>query len=316
MMTNKQTKRIIGLTAVTALTLAGCGSSGGENFSETYGFLSLGISDGPIHGARKVCITFTDIELKPANGPSILLELTAPEKINLLDFQGANAMPILTSEQLPAGNYNWMRLGVDAVQGSNGGAGDTRGDACDGDASYIVMEDESVHNLYVPSSSNTGLKLHGGYTVPVNSTVSLTAEFDLGKSITAPPGQAPDVKLRPTIKLVNNNEVGTLTGQVANALAEAESCEPSVYVFDDGITPNAIEDGVDDTEDPVATAIVEPQDQPDESVQWHYTIGFLLTGDYKAAFTCDGETFEPAGGSPALITVGEVTTLDFAAPAP
>ncbi len=312
----KQTKRIIGLAAVTSLTLAGCGGgSGGDQLSETFGFVSLGISDGPIHSARKVCVTFTDIELKPADGPSTLIELSEPQKINLLDFQGDNAMPILTKHQLPAGNYNWMRLGVDAVQGSNGGAGDTGGEVCDGDASYIVMDDNTVNNLYVPSGANTGLKLHGGYVVPVNDTVYLTAEFDLGKSITAPPGQAPDVKLRPTIKLVNNNDVGTLTGQVANELAEAESCEPSVYVFNDGVVPNAIEDDVEDVEDPIATALVEPQDQADGSVQWHYTIGFLLTGNYEAAFTCDGQSFEPANGSPAPIDAGQVTTVDFAAPA-
>ena len=116
--------------------------------------------------------------------------------------------------------------------------------------------------------------------------------------------------------MVNNNEVGTLTGQVANELAEAESCEPSVYVFDDGIVPNAIEDDVEDADDPVATAIVAAQDQADGSVHWHYTIGFLLVGDYESAFTCDGETFEPADGSPASIAAGQVTTVDFAAPAP
>ena len=314
MTTNKQHKILIGITAISALTLAGCGGGSGGSSTDAFGFLSLGISDGPIHSAEKVCVTFTDIELKPADGSSTLIELSEPETINLLDFQGANAMPILTNEQLPAGHYNWMRLGVDAVQGSNGGAGDTGGDTCDGEASYIVMDDGSVHNLYVPSGENSGLKLHGGYTVPANDTVNLTAEFDLGKSITAPPGQAPDVKLRPTIKLVNNNEVGTLTGQVANVLTEAESCEPSVYVFNDGVTPNGIEDDVDD--DPVATAIVEPQDQGDGSVQWHYSIGFLLTGDYEAAFTCDGGTFEPADGKPAMIVVGEVTTVNFDAPAP
>ena len=317
MMNIKNTKQIIGLAAVTSLTLAGCGGgSGGDELSETFGFVSLGISDGPIHDASKVCVTFTDIELKPADGSSTLIELSEPVTINLLDFQGANAMPILSNQQVPAGNYNWMRLGVDALQGSNGGVGDTGGETCDGEASYIVMEDGSVNNLYVPSSANTGLKLHGGYTVPVNDTVNLTAEFDLAKSITAPPGQAPDVKLRPTIKLVNNNEVGTLTGQVANELAEAESCEPSVYVFNDGVVPNAIEDEVEDVNDPVATAMVEPQDQADGSVQWHYTIGFLLTGDYEAAFTCDGEWFEPENGSAAPIAAGEVTTVDFAAPEP
>jgi len=315
MTANKQNKRLIGITAITALTLAGCGGGSGGSSPEEFGFLSLGISDGPIHSAEKVCVTFTDIELKPADGPSTLIELSDPVTINLLDFQGANAMPVMTNEQLPAGHYNWMRLGVDAVRGSNGGAGDTGGDNCDGEASYIVMDDGTASNLYVPSGENSGLKLHGGYTVPANDTVTLTAEFDLGRSITAPPGQAPDVKLRPTIKLVNNNEVGTLTGQVANVLAEAESCEPSVYVFNDGVPPNGIEDEVDDAEDPVATAIVAPQDQGDGSVQWHYSIGFLLAGDYEAAFTCDGVAFEPTDGKPAMIAVGEVTTVDFDAPA-
>ena len=310
----------IALTVITTtlVALAGCGGSGGnaDEQAQSFGFLSLGISDAPIHDAKKVCVSFTDIELKPSAGPSTLITLPDVEKINLLKFQGANAMPVLTSERLPAGQYEWLRLGVDAVRGSNGGVGDT-GDpeTCDGDASYIVMNDDSVYNLYVPSGENTGLKLVNGYTVPVNDQVSLTAEFDLGKSITAPPGQAPDVKLRPTIKLVDNNEVGTLTGQVANALAEAEACEPSVYVFDDGVAPNGIEDEVDDPEDPVATAMVEAQDQGDGTVRWHYSIGFLLAGEYEAAFTCDGSTFEPADGKPATIVTGELTTVDFEAPA-
>lgn len=309
-------------TTITLLTtilvaLAGCGGGSGssDEDAQRFGFLSLGISDAPIHDAKKVCVSFTDIELKPLAGPSTLITLPAVEKINLLKFQGANAMPILTSERLPAGQYEWMRLGVDAVRGSNGGVGDTGDpDVCDGDASYIVMTDNSVYNLYVPSGENTGLKLVNGYTVPVNDQVSLTAEFDLGKSITAPPGQSPDVKLRPTIKLVDNNEVGTLTGQVANALAEAEACQPSVYVFNDGVIPNGIEDEVDDADDPIATALVEAQDQGENIVEWHYTVGFLLAGEYEAAFTCDGENFEPAEGKPATIVKGELETVDFEAP--
>jgi len=309
---------LIALTATMA-ALAGCGGGGGsaDEDAQSFGLLSLGISDGPIHDAKKVCVSFTDIELKPVEGPSTLITLPEVEKINLLKFQGANAMPILTSERLPAGQYEWMRLGVDAVRGSNGGMGDTGDpDICDGDSSYIVMTDNSVYNLYVPSGENTGLKLVSGYTVPVNDQVSLTAEFDLGKSITAPPGQSPDVKLRPTIKLVDNNEVGTLTGQVANALAEADACQPSVYVFNDGVMPNGIEDEVNDPDDPIATALVEAQDQDDGTVQWHYTIGFLLAGEYEAAFTCDGDTFEPADGRSATIVTGEVETVDFEAPTP
>ncbi len=289
----------------------GSGGGGGQDDAEQFGFLSLGISDGPIHSAQKVCITFDEIELKGPGGGTTVIALDPAEKINLLEFQGSNAMPLLVNEQLPAGAYNWMRLGVDAERGSNGGAGDTGGDVCDGEASYIVMDDGSVHNLYVPSGAQTGLKLVGGYTVPINDTATLTAEFDLGKSLTEPPGLAPDVKLRPTIKLVNNNEVGTLTGTVANALAEAEMCQPSVYLFDDGVTPNPIVDGEEDPNDPIATAVVNASEQADGAVLWEYTIGFILAGSYEAAFTCDGETFVPEGGADVSIVAGETTMVDF-----
>jgi len=59
-----------------------------------------------------------------------------------------------------------MRLGVDAVLGSNGGLGDTGPTDCNAQGSYIVMKDDSIHNLYVPSGAQSGLKLVGGFTVP------------------------------------------------------------------------------------------------------------------------------------------------------
>jgi hypothetical protein len=305
--------------AVSAVPLVGCGGSSSGAVPEetgTTGFLSLGVSDGPIHDADKVCITFNSVEVK-GSGPSTVITLDPPEKINLLDFQGDNAMPILPNQELEAGDYQWMRLGIDAVQGTNGGAGDTFGSECDGEASYLVMNGNEVYNLYVPSGANTGLKLVSGFTVPVNDTAYLTAEFDVAKSITAPPGHSPDVKLRPTIRLVNNVEVGTLTGLVATELASAEECAPSVYVFNDGVTPNPI--GIDDDpeseeidpNDAVATAMVHEQTNNDGSVEWNYTVGFLLAGDYEAAFTCSDGNFEPAEGKLASIMVNEVTTVSF-----
>lgn len=299
------------LVAAGLVPLAGC-SGGGSDSSDDTGMLSLSVSDAPIHDAKKVCITFNEIEFKGEGAP-FAVELNPAEKVNLLDFQGANAAPLLFNEEMPAGEYQWMRLGVDAVMGSNGGAGDTGGDLCDGEASYIVMNDETVYNLYVPSGAQTGLKLVSGFTVPANGSVDFTAEFDLMKGITAPPGLDPDVILKPTIRLVNNVDTGTLTGQVDAELATAEACEPAVYVFDDSVAPNPIEDGeAADPEDPVATAMVEGVvDDASGATEHHYTAGFLVAGDYEAAFTCDGEVFEPVEGKSTTITEQTVTTLDF-----
>lgn len=298
------------LTTAALCSLAGCGSSGSSSGDET-GILSLGISDGPVHSAKKVCITFDEIEFKKEGDEPFLVALDPAEKVNLLDFQGANAAPILINQELAAGRYEWMRLGVDAELGSNGGAGYTGGIMCDGEGSYIVMDDESVHNLYVPSGAATGLKLVSGFTVPANGSADFTAEFDLMKSITEPPGLQPDVILRPAIRLVNNVEVGTLTGEVDGEAATAEACAPSVYVFDDDVMPNAIVDGEDDPNDPIATALVNEQVNGDATSTWQYTVGYLLPGNYEVAFTCDGEAFQPEAGKSAEILVQEVTTVDL-----
>lgn len=301
------------MVASSLLILAGCGGSGSSPSGSGIGFFSLAVSDGPVHDAEKVCITFDSVEFKPAGDVrSFTVVLDPPEKINLLDFQGGNAAPILEREEVPAGAYEWVRLGVDASKGSNGGAGDTGGEACDGEASYIVMDDGSVNNLYVPSGNQTGLKLVRGFTVPVNGSIDATADWDLMQSVTAPPGLAPDVILKPTIRLVDNVDVGTLAGLVANDLATAADCDPSVYVFNDGVTPNAISTDADDPEDPVATAMVNEQMNNDGTTTYHYEIGFLLAGrSYEAAFTCDGESFEPVDGKPADIGAQQVTTVDF-----
>jgi len=300
---------------ILAMGLTACGGSGSGAGGKT-GRLSLGVSDGPIHDADKVCVAFHEIEFKKGSETTVV-PLDPVANINLLDFQGMNAAPLLFDYELPAGDYQWLRLGVNAVLGGAGGTGnDSTVSTCQGTESYLAMQSDIVHNLYVPSGAQSGLKLVGGFTVPVNGTANFTAEFDLMKSVTAPRGLDPDVILRPTIRLVNNVEVGTLTGMVINDPAAevpviGEGCAPSVYLFNDGVMPNAIDmEGVD-ANDPVATALVEERVNELQETEYHYTIGFLLAGSYEAAFTCDGVSFLPAAGKEAVIAAQQVTTVDF-----
>jgi hypothetical protein len=296
-------------TATVLLSLAGCGSSGSAGQT---GQLSLGISDGPIN-AKKVCIAFTEVELKGQGAP-FSVDPGGIQNINLLDFQGANAAPLLFNEEIPAGDYQWLRLGVNAVNGGTGGTGDDPESAlCVGDASYVTLNDNTTHNLYIPSGAESGLKLNNGITIPANATANYTAEIDLMLSMKEPIVMGADAKLRPTVRLVNNIEVGTLTGVVDNSLVpEGECVTPSVYVFDDGVMPNPIETGdIVDVDDPIATATVEVRQNNDGTMSYDYTVGFLLSGNYEAAFTCDGETFVPDVGKAANITAGNVTAVPF-----
>ncbi len=324
----KTTKRsCFGLVATATIALAGCGGSGGSDApADNLGLFNLSVSDSAIKDAAKVCIKFDGVQLKHADEDEPLsIDFDAPQIVNLLANQGANSQPI-TSEQVPAGNYQWIRLMVDADRGNGAGSADTdpNDPAClADDGSYLLTDTNLLYSLFIPSGGQSGLKLIKDITIPVNAAANYTAEWDLGRSFIAPPGLAPDAIMKPVVKLVANNEVGTLVGRVADGLVEAESCDaefaPSVYVFDDGVEPNPIDfppedpdaDFESDPNDPVATGLVEQQEQDDGSMQYRYSIGFLLAGEYEAAFTCDGLTFEPEAGKEASIAVGEVTEVNF-----
>ena len=137
---------ICALTSLLVM-LTGCGSgSSGSDPVNAVGRISLGISDGPIHEIAKVCISFTEIEFKGEGAP-LTVDLGGEEIINLLDFQGANSFPLLVNEALPAGQYQWLRLGIDAERGGDlVGDGDPEGECISG-RSYLVTNGNSVHNL-------------------------------------------------------------------------------------------------------------------------------------------------------------------------
>jgi hypothetical protein len=290
--------------------LNACGG-GGDGDGGSTGTLSLGLSDTPVHEASKVCISFTAIELKHAGSPNTVISLDPPARVNLLEYQGAAVAPLLVNETLEAGDYQWIRLAVDAERGDDGGAGDTGGAGCDGAGSYLVTP-EGTFNLYVPSGAETGLKLVRGFTVPVNDHADFTIEFDLMKSVTMPAGHEGEAILKPALRLVDNVEAGTLTGTVDAALAGQPECAPAVYVFAQGVLPNEIDGG---DEDPVATALV----AMDEEGIFGYVVGFLTAGDYNVAFTCDADTdaagdvveFTPPAGKPVTILAGGIATVDF-----
>ncbi len=288
-------------------SLVACGGSSGSG--ET-GLLSLGVSDDPIHDVGKVCIAFDAVELKPAGDGPVKTYPLSGSIVNLLDFQGMNAFPLLFEQPVDAGEYVWMRLVVDADEGSNGGLGDdSESSGCVGDVSYIASKDgKTTHNLFIPSGDQSGLKF-SGFTVPANGAVSFTAEWDLMRSIVEPPDLHPDVILKPHVKLVDNTKVGAVRGSVSAVLADLDPCEPAVYLFADN---NVGEPDlwVGDSE---ASAIPSPVDENDPSLGLEYEIGFLLEGSYEAAFSCDGGvTFtEPAEGNPFDINVGKVAEINF-----
>lgn len=252
-------------------TLTGCGGGSSNDTPKTAAF-SLAITDGPIESASAVVISFTEVELKPANGSSVTLQLDSAATLNLLDYQGQISAPLVQNAMLPTGEYNWVRLGVDQA------------------ASYIEI-DGAQYPLEIPSSAQTGLKLNQGFTLAAGGVNAFTLDFDLRKSVHQE--GTGDYKLRPTVRMVDNLEVGTVEGTVAANLIETVTCENNganndmgnlVYLFQGADTP--VNDIQGQATDPLTTAIVSYEET---SMTYQFEIGFVAAGDYTAAFTCDGQ---------------------------
>jgi hypothetical protein len=312
----RQSGNLVRPTVAAMILLAGC-SGGSSPDDPGTGLMSLAVSDAPVQNARQVCIEFTEAEFKKAGSDNQIITFDPPAKIDLLAYQGMNAAPLLLDETLEAGEYQWVRLAANAPQGGNGGTGAGMNDVdCVGDGSYIVSEDGAVHGLYIPSSAESGLKLNRGFTLPAGGDADFVAEFDLMKSVHAPEGLDPDYIMRPTIRLLDRTETGSIAGEVSMILATQADCMPAVYLYDAGDEPDDNEDdGETDSIDPLASSMVVMQNDG----RFTYEIGPVLAGMYDVAFSCNGDDpvadetldYVLSADNPAEVLAGQQAVVDF-----
>ena len=285
--------------------LAACGG-GGSGASESppqFGRLTLRITDSPVTSAQRVVVEFTGLEIKAKGASSPEVFDFAPRQIDLLALDGGGSEILLSDELLPAGEYESIRLKVNAGR-----------DASD---SFIELDDGSIHPLFIPSGNQTGLKLIRGFVIGAGSTHNFTIDFDLRKSVVHPPGLGEPYLLKPVLRLVNNLEVGALEGTVDTALI-VDGCMPAVYLFTGA---DVVPDDIGSVTPPLATTAV----NLDETTGiYRFKVAFVPAGPYTLGFTCaadddgaetdDAITF--AAPINATVTAGQTTTVEFLAPPP
>lgn len=299
----------IALTS-TLLALGACGGGSDSGNNGDTGTFSLNITDAPVDGATAVVVEFTGVTLKPDEGEDEVFEFDPPKSIDLLKLQGTLSEPLLEGVEIPEGTYNQIRLHVNAEFDSI-------------EDSYIDLSDGGREELRVPSGSQSGLKLNSPFTVDADTADAVyTIDFDLRKSVINPRGQ-PGHFLKPVLRLVQNLDVRSISGTVHPDLVVTD-CSGAVYAFEG---PDAEVDDVGSANEPVATALVSLDDVSGDYV---YELGFMHTGEYTLAFTCeaDQDNVEDDAGNPvdddiafsdaivADISVDSVTDADFPAPAP
>lgn len=261
--------------------LHGCSGQSPDNLTSGRGGtanskLSVDITDAPIDDASEVRIEFSGVSLKPADADSITFTFESPRSIDLVTLQGTDVDSLLSDIIVPAGEYNWIRLHVNAVEGVND--------------SYIKLDTGAVHELTIPSGAQSGLKINDSFTLSPNESSKFTIDFDLRKSIVLSSG---DYLLKPSLRLANNSLSSSITGNIDIDFSTIIKCFDAypkgiaVYLFE-GHSVNP-EDMDDQGDEPFSTSLIKFNDSGDML----YTFGFIPAGDYTISLTCEADDDEP-----------------------
>ena len=175
---------------------AGSGQAPGVGSAQApeTGILRLYLCDAPIDALNVtgVYITIDEIQYHRDGQWITCEEFVGPETYELLELTGGNST-LLGELTLPSGNYTQIRFMLDIPE---------MGSPPSSPGCYIEFAGNSTEPLFVPSGGQTGYKAIGRFTVSINGTVEVTADFDVRKAVVV---AGSSYILKPTIKLIVND---------------------------------------------------------------------------------------------------------------
>ncbi len=280
------------------------------------------ITDEPLDTVSSVHLQFRAITFQQKNGEEFTRTFEFPKVVDVLSYR-AGLSALLADWQVPAGEYNAIRLAVDVVPNARDSFVTlTTGEECE-----LAVEEPAGWTVDWPAG-------HVSEDPAQPATVLLHIDlFSSVRRVDCVHG----VEFAPTINLVDEARTGWFEGFVDDILYSSD-CRPKVYVWflDDLPTPD-----VSPLRQPLAVTGVYERDglpfyrtpnlyprvrqDPNGSQvscpeEWH-RYGFCpLPGSYRLSFTCDSDdpTIEETLHFPAVsggsIVAGEATRVDIAAP--
>ncbi len=214
------------LATATALLLAGAGCSDSDSDNNTgtapltgTGGMQVFLIDAP-GDYEQVNVQVIEVSVHADGEDSIsgwhTIAVDTTE-VNLLELTDGN-YAVLADSTLPAGQYSQVRLLL-------------------GEGNNVVVDGE-VHELTVPSGSQTGLKLNHPFTIEDGMTYAVTLDFDAERSVLRTGNGT--YKLKPVIRLIVNEHGGSLHGVVepvaARAFVMTVAGQDTLYAHADTVT--------------------------------------------------------------------------------
>ncbi len=261
------------------------------------GTVRLSITDAPVDtdGIKGVYVTVTEIHYGKSDSEWEKSILDVPKTYDLLELQDGTS-ELLQDISLNAGTYTQIRFILDV---SEAGTEPVTNEGC-----YLEMEDGSLISLSAPSGAQTGYKAVGSFDVPVNGSVAITADFDARKSVVKA-GNSGKYLLKPTIRLIVNDQAGHIAGEVSNIPADKGIM---VYAYENGeyIESEAGEPADEEVRFPNAVT----SDVVDENNAYYLAYLAPVSYDLVVVSTNEGKFVEVLGIIEGVSVAGSSTTTE------
>ncbi len=243
----------------------------------------------------------------------------SPLTVDMLSLQNGNVAPLVNAAVVPAGSYNWIRLDLDTSAGKDYALVCSDGTTTCASPSNIA--------LTIPSGAETGLKIVRGFTMPVNGAVHLIVDFNVDSSIVPIPNST-SWHLKPTLRVVQTDSVGSIQGTISAAAMQAakfsvSACSatnlPTVYIYAapsamTNATPDDIFTGTEETtETPVQPVVTQMTTYNAADGSASFNIQWLVAdsgyNNYTVAFTCDPD--DPSVDESAIVAPATTPAISF-----
>ena len=199
------------LSVLAVLTITAC-SGGGSGGSNT-GTLALSLQDAFTDSYQAVYVTINEVQVHLSgdeNDDGNWEVVAYPYKTyNLLELVNG-VRGELGLADLQAGHYTQMRLIIGEIPDS----GLNIFSELHPYANYVILSDDTVHELKVPSGYQTGIKIVKGFDIGLNQTAELVLDFDASRSVVKA-GNSGKWLLKPTIKVLEVDDYSIIRGIVS-----------------------------------------------------------------------------------------------------
>jgi hypothetical protein len=266
-----------------AFSVAACGggggsdsgsvsSDGGDVSSAGVGTLSTSLTDSSTDEYQAVYVTIARVEVHHDGNGSWQTVAEPNKTYNLLELVNG-VRETLGIATLDSGHYTQMRL----IIGETAEAGSLNIFSVPHPfANYVIDLNNDVHELKVPSGTNTGLKIVNGFDINENQTTELILDFDAMRSVVKA-GKSGKYLLKPTIKVLNTTEYAIVSGQVTDA-----DTAPAIPLEGAMVTAQVADAAQPDAKDQV---VIEAGTLTD--MNGEYAL-FLAPGEYDLVATQNG----------------------------